>query len=495
MAKPTGFMEYNRESNVSVAPLERIKNFNEFHIRISEEDRRKQAARCMNCGVPFCQSGMVLNGMRTGCPLNNLIPEWNDQIYKGNWDHALSRLLKTNNFPEFTGRVCPALCECACSCNVDTDAVSVHDNELEIIERGYQNGLITPQIPQVRSDKRVAVVGSGPSGLAVADQLNKRGHKVTVYERDDRIGGLLMYGIPNMKLEKHIIDRKINFMKDEGIEFVTNSNINSSKKAKELLAEFDAVVLCCGSRKPRDINAKGRDAKGVYFAVDYLTAVTKSLLDSKLQNKNFPETKDKNVVIIGGGDTGNDCVGTAIRLGCKSVTQLEIMPKLPDTRDESSNPWPEYPRVCKTDYGQEEAIAKFGADPRKYQTTVKELVKDKEGNLKEIVTVELEFVKNEQTGRMDMKEIQGSEKTLPCELLLIAAGFIGCEDNLSKAFNLDLTDRNNINTTEYKTNIEKVFSAGDVRTGQSLVVSSIADGRACAKEVDKFLMGYTNMIN
>lgn len=494
MAKPTGFMEYNRESNVSVAPLERIKNFNEFHIRISEEDRRKQAARCMNCGVPFCQSGMVLNGMRTGCPLNNLIPEWNDQIYKGNWDHALSRLLKTNNFPEFTGRVCPALCECACSCNIDTDSVSVHDNELEIIERGYQNGLITPQIPQVRSDKRVAVVGSGPSGLAVADQLNKRGHKVTVYERDDRIGGLLMYGIPNMKLEKHIIDRKINLMKEEGVEFVTNANINSSKKANELLKEFDAVVLCCGSRKARDINAKGRDAKGVYFAVDYLTSVTKSLLDSELKDKKHPETKDKNVVIIGGGDTGNDCVGTAIRLGCKSVVQLEMMPKLPDTRDESTNPWPEYPRVCKTDYGQEEAIAKFGSDPRIYQTTVKELVKDRDGNLKEIVTVQLEFVKNEKTGRMDMKEVPGSEKVFPCELLLIAAGFVGCEDYLSKAFNLELTDRNNINTTEYKTNIEKVFSAGDVRTGQSLVVSSIADGRACAKEVDKFLMGYTNMI-
>lgn len=495
MAKPTGFMEYNRESNVSVAPLERIKNFNEFHIRISEEDRKNQAARCMNCGVPFCQSGMVLNGMRTGCPLNNLIPEWNDHIYKGNWDHALSRLLKTNNFPEFTGRVCPALCECACSCNIDTDAVSVHDNELEIIERGYHSGLITPQIPTVRTDKRVAIVGSGPAGLAVADQLNKRGHNVTVFERDDRIGGLLMYGIPNMKLEKHIVDRKVKLMKEEGIEFVTKANINTKKKADDLLNEFDAVVLCCGSRKPRDINAKGREAKGVCFAVDYLTAVTKSLLDSELKDKNFPKTADKNVIIIGGGDTGNDCVGTSIRLGCKSVTQLEIMPKLPDIRDEVTNPWPEYPRVCKTDYGQEEAIAKFGSDPRLYQTTVKEIIKDNDDNLKEIITIKLEFVKDEETGRMEMKEVAGSEEKLPCELLLIAAGFVGCEESLAKAFNLELTERNNIKTKEYQTNNEKVFSAGDARTGQSLVVSSIADARACAKEVDKFLMGYTNMIN
>ncbi|MGN0173552.1 MAG: glutamate synthase subunit beta, partial [Acutalibacteraceae bacterium] len=453
-----------------------------------------QASRCMNCGVPFCQSGMVLNGMKTGCPLHNLIPEWNDQVYKGNWDQALSRLLKTNNFPEFTGRVCPALCECACTCNIDTDAVSVHDNELEIIERGYENGLITPNIPKVRTDKKVAVIGSGPSGLAVADQLNKRGHNVTVFERDDRIGGLLMYGIPNMKLDKRVIDRKINLMTEEGVEFKTNSPIDSSKKANDLLKKYDAVVLCCGSRKPRDINAVGRDAKGVYFAVDFLTAVTKSLLNSDLQDKKYPDAKNKNVVIVGGGDTGNDCVGTSIRLGCKSVTQLEIMPKLPDTRAEN-NPWPEYPRVCKTDYGQQEAIAKFGSDPRLYQTTVKELIKDKDGNLTSIVTVDLEFVKNEETGRMDMKEVKGSEKTLACELLLIAAGFIGCEDSLSKAFSVDLTNRNTISTNNYSTSVEKVFSAGDVRTGQSLVVSSIADGRACAKEVDKFLMGYTNMIN
>ena len=494
MGKPTGFMEYKRESNISIAPLERINNFNEFHKRISDEERIKQASRCMNCGVPFCQSGMTLNGMRTGCPLHNLIPEWNDQIYKGNWDHALSRLLKTNNFPEFTGRVCPALCECACTCNIDTDAVSVHDNELEIIERGYENGLIKPQIPAVRTDKNIAVIGSGPSGLAVADQLNKRGHNVTVFERDDRIGGLLMYGIPNMKLDKKVIERKIRIMEEEGIKFKTDSPVENSKKANELLKKFDAVVLCCGSRKARDITATGRDAKGIYFAVDFLTHVTKSLLNSNFADKKYPDVKDKNVVIVGGGDTGHDCVGTSIRLGCKSVTQLEMMPKLPDTRAEN-NPWPEYPRVCKTDYGQEEAIAKFGNDPRIYQTTVKEFVKDKDGNLKEIVTVELEFTKNEKTGRMDMKEVAGSEKTLPCEVLLIAAGFVGCEDSLAKAFSLELTNRNVIKTEDYKTSVDKVFSAGDVRTGQSLVVSSIADGRACATEVDKFLMGYTNMIS
>ena len=494
MGKPTGFLEYERKEAKAVSPKERIKNFNEFHTPLSEAEQRCQSARCMDCGVPFCQSGMNIKGMTSGCPLNNLIPEWNDLVYTGNWEQAYNRLHKTSNFPEFTSRVCPALCEKACTCGLNGDAVCTKENEMAIIEHAYANGWAGPKPPKVRTGKRIAVVGSGPAGLAVADQLNTRGHNVTVFERADRIGGLLRYGIPNMKLEKHIIDRKLDIMKEEGIEFVTNANVGENIKAKKLMADYDAVVLACGAANPRDINAPGRDANGIYFAVDFLTATTKSLLDSGLKDGRYISAKDKNVIVIGGGDTGNDCVGTCIRHGCKSVTQLEMMPKAPDERAEN-NPWPQWPLVCKTDYGQEEAIAVFGHDPRIYTTTVKEFKKDKKGNLTSVVTVKLESKTDEKTGRRMMVPVEGTEAELPCELVLIAAGFLGSQKYVTDAFGVELTERTNVKTAAdgFETSVPGVFTAGDMHTGQSLVVKAIRQGRDCARAVDYYLMGYTNL--
>lgn len=493
MGKPTGFMEYSRKNNPAVAPVERIKNFNEFHPTLAKLDRQIQGARCMNCGIPFCQSGMTINGMVSGCPLHNLIPEWNDEIYNGNWAHALDRLLKTNNFPEFTGRVCPALCEVACTCGLNDSPVTIKENELSIIENGYAQGLIKPRTPAVRTGKKVAVVGSGPSGLACADQLNHRGHSVTVFEREDRPGGLLMYGIPNMKLEKQFVFRKTSLMAEEGVIFRTGCDVGKDISADELLTEFDAVVLCCGAKNPRDLKVPGRDtAKGVHFAVDFLTSTTKSLLNSRLEDNDYISAHDKHVVIVGGGDTGNDCVGTSIRHGCKSVTQLEMMPKAPDTRL-PNNPWPQWPRVCKTDYGQEEAIAVFGHDPRIYQITVKEMITDEASNLKAIQTVRLESKKDEATGRMMMVEVPGSEEVMDCELLLIAAGFLGCESYVTDAFGVERNARTNVQTApgSHRTNVDKVFVAGDMHRGQSLVVWGITEGRAAAAQVDEYLMGYT----
>ncbi len=492
MGKPTGFLEFNRKNNEGSEPLERIKNFNEFHTPMPPEERRKQAARCMDCGVPFCQNGKPIMGMVSGCPLNNLIPEWNDLIFTGEFDSAAHRLLITNNFPEFTSRVCPALCEAACTCGLNGKPVSVKENENFIVEYAFASGMIKPDPPKVRTGKKVAVIGSGPSGLACAAQLNHRGHSVTVYEKDDRIGGLLMYGIPNMKLEKQVIDRRINLMKEEGVKFVTNADVGGNVDAQQIINDYDAVVLCCGAGNPRDISAGGRDANGIYFAVDFLKSTTKSLLDSNLEDGNYISAKDKNVVIIGGGDTGNDCVGTSIRHGCKSVIQLEMMPKLPDSRAEN-NPWPEWPKVCKTDYGQEEAIALFGSDPRRYQTTVKEFVKDENGNLKGIVTVNLEFVYNEEAGRNVMREVEGSEQYIDAEIALIAAGFLGPKEYISQAFGVETNQRSNVATEQgkYKTNVEKVFTAGDMHRGQSLVVWAIREGRDAAAEVDEYLMGYT----
>lgn len=492
MGKPTGFLEYEREVSRDISPKERIQDFHEFHVYLSKEKQQIQGARCMECGVPFCQSGMTLMGMASGCPLHNLVPEWNDLVYRGNWKQAYERLARTNNFPEFTSRVCPALCEKACTCGLYDQPVSVRENEHGIIENAYAEGYAKADPPRVRTGKRVAVVGSGPAGLAAADQLNQRGHLVTVYERDDRVGGLLMYGIPNMKLEKQVIDRKIRIMEEEGITFLTGVNVGKEKKAAELLKEYDAVVLACGAKNPRDINAPGRDAKGIYFAVDYLARNTKSLLDSGLKDKKFISAKGKHVVIIGGGDTGNDCVGTAIRQGAKSVTQLEMMPKAPDTRAEN-NPWPEWPKVCKTDYGQEEAIAVFGHDPRIYTTTVKEFLKDKNGNLSGIITVKLESRKDEKTGRFLMVPVEGSEQKLPAELVLIAAGFLGTEKYIADDFGVELNARTNVATDEgsYKTNVKKVFTAGDMHRGQSLVVWAIREGREAARQVDEALMGYS----
>lgn len=494
MGKPTGFLDYERVEATAVSPKERIKNFNEFHTPLSEDEQRKQSSRCMDCGVPFCQSGMTIKGMTSGCPLNNLIPEWNDLLYTGNWEQAYHRLHKTSNFPEFTSRVCPALCEKACTCGLNGKAVCTKENEMAIIEHAYAKGYAKANPPKARTKKRIAVVGSGPAGLAVADQLNQRGHSVTVYERTDRIGGLLRYGIPNMKLEKHIIDRKLDIMKEEGIEFVTNANVGENIKAKKLMADYDAVVLACGAANPRDINAPGRDANGIYFAVDFLTATTKSLLDSGLKDGRYISAKDKNVIVIGGGDTGNDCVGTCIRHGCKSITQLEMMPKAPDERAES-NPWPQWPLVCKTDYGQEEAIAVFGHDPRIYTTTVKEFKKDKKGNLTSVVTVKLESKTDEKTGRRMMVPVEGTEAELPCELVLIAAGFLGSQKYVTDAFGVELTERTNVKTAAdgFETSVPGVFTAGDMHTGQSLVVKAIRQGRDCARAVDYFLMGYTNL--
>lgn len=494
MGKPTGFMDFERQNSTAIAPEERIKNFDEFHIPLSRECQQIQGGRCMDCGVPFCQYGQMIGGMASGCPLNNLIPEWNDLIYSGNWERALKRLKKTNNFPEFTSRVCPALCEAACTCNINGLPVSVKENEHGIIEYGYENGLIQPEPPKVRTGKRIAVIGSGPSGLAAADQLNHRGHQVTVFERSDRIGGLLRYGIPNMKLEKQVIDRRVDIMKAEGVEFVTGANVGIDVKPARLMREYDAVILACGASNPRDIKAPGRESKGIYFAVDYLTMVTKSLLNSNLQDGKIPAVKDKKVMVIGGGDTGNDCVGTSIRLGAASVIQLEMMPKAPDTRADD-NPWPEWPKICKTDYGQEESIALFGHDPRVYQTTVKEFIGDEKGNVCKAVLVRLEFKKDEESGRMNMCEVPGSEYIEDVDLVLIAAGFLGSQEYVTKAFGVDVDGRSNVATApgDYKTSKEKVFVAGDMHRGQSLVVWAIREGRDVSKTVDKYLMGYTNL--
>lgn len=492
MGKPTGFLEYERKNNKAVEPLERIKNFNEFHTPMSDKDRKEQASRCMNCGVPFCQSDMMINGMASGCPLNNLVPEWNDLLYHGCMKEALQMLRQTNNFPEFTSRVCPALCEAACTCGLNDSPVTCKANENAIVEYGYANGLMEARKPKVRTGKKVAIIGSGPSGLAAADQLNRRGHDVTVFERNDHIGGLLMYGIPNMKLEKWVIDRKQKVMEEEGVKFVVNADVGKTVKAADIVKDYDSIILACGASNPRDIKATGREADGIYFAVDFLTRSTKHVLTGKKDG--WVDTKGKNVVVIGGGDTGNDCVGTAVRQGAKSVVQIEMMPKLPDERA-ANNPWPEWPRVCKTDYGQEEAIAVFGKDPRIYQATVKEFIADKNGKLKKVKLVKLEPKKDAKTGRLNMVEIPGSEFEIPADYVLIAAGFLGTQDYVAKAFGVKLNARTNVETAEgsYKTSVDKVFTAGDMHRGQSLVVWGINEGRHVAREVDEFLMGYTNL--
>ncbi len=495
MGKPTGFIEYQRKVGKEQDPKKRIRHFNEFHEHLSKEQQSLQGARCMECGVPFCQSGMMIGGMASGCPLHNLVPEWNDLVYTGNWKQAYSRLKKTNNFPEFTSRVCPALCEAACTCGLNGEPVSTKENEYAIIENAYEQGYAAAKPPAVRTGKKIAVIGSGPSGLAAADQLNRRGHSVTVFERSDRIGGLLMYGIPNMKLEKQVIARKQKVMEEEGVTFVTGVDVGKDMKADRLLREFDRVVLACGASNPRDIQAPGRDAEGIYFAVDFLKANTKSLLDSRFADGQFVDTKGKDVVIIGGGDTGNDCVGTAVRHGAKSVTQIEMMPKAPDKRAQD-NPWPEWPKICKTDYGQQEAIAVYGHDPRIYEATVKEFLKDKNGALKGVKIVKLSWEKDAATGRMNSREVPGSEQVLAADIVLIAAGFLGAQPYVAEAFGVSLNQRTNVQTApgSYQTDRENVFVTGDMHRGQSLVVWAIREGREAARAVDESLMGYSNLV-
>ncbi|WP_315113840.1 glutamate synthase subunit beta [Clostridium intestinale] len=487
MGKPTGFLEFEREEGKNIDPIERLEGFEEFHKLLPKEKQEKQGARCMDCGIPFCQSGILINGMVSGCPINNLIPEWNDLIYRGKWKLALKRLLKTNNFPEFTGRVCPAPCEAACTAGINGPAITIKENERSIIDRAFEEGLIKPEPPKVRSGKKVAVIGSGPAGLATADSLNKRGHNVVVFERHDRIGGLLMYGIPNMKLDKSVIDRRVNLMKEEGVEFVTNANVGDDYRAEDILNNFDAVVLATGASNPRDLKAPGRELNGVHFAVDFLRANTKSLLDSNLSDGNFISAKDKNVIVIGGGDTGTDCVGTSLRHGCKSLVQFEIMNKPPLERSDN-NPWPQWPRILKVDYGQQEFEAKYGEDPRKYAINVKSFEGDSEGNLTKVNTVDVKWEKNDK-GAFVPVEVPGSEKEWKAELVLLAMGFLGTQDYVSNAFGVELDARTNVKAGygNFRTNVDKVFAAGDSRRGQSLVVWAINEGRAVAKEVDSYL--------
>lgn len=491
MGKVTGFLDYERKNNPAQAPVDRIEHWKEFRPMLTEADRRQQGARCMECGVPFCQSGIRLNGGYTGCPLHNLVPEWNDLLYTGNLPQALERLHKTNSFPEFTGRVCPALCEAACVCGLHGAPVTVRDNELGIVEEGFARGLIQPRVPVHRSGKHVAIVGSGPAGLAAADQLNQRGHEVTVFERDDRVGGLLMYGIPSMKLEKKYVDRRTGLLEAEGIHFVTGVDVGRDKSAQELLEEFDAVLLCTGARQARDITVPGREAKGVYLAMDFLTATGKSYLNSKLKDGQYINAAGKNVIVVGGGDTGSDCIGVAVRHGCKSVHQLVKYPRDPDHRTDS-NRWPEWPKVNKNDYSHEEAIAHFGEDPRLFATTVKEILMDGEGNVRAVTVISLEGKKREpKTGKLIMSEVPGSERELPCDLLLVAVGFQGPESYVAQAFGVETDSRTNLKTTDYVTSVLGVFAAGDARRGQSLVVWAIQEGRSAAREVDRYLMGYT----
>ncbi len=492
MGKPTGFMEYTREVPADRSPLERINDWNEFHLHMPDEDLRTQGARCMDCGVPFCHSGVLISGMASGCPVNNLIPEWNDLIYRNLWPQALDRLHKTNNFPEFTGRVCPAPCEGSCTLGMIDPSVTIKNIEVSIVERGFEKGWIVPAPPAVRTGKTVAVVGSGPAGLSAAAQLNKAGHSVTVFERADLPGGLLMYGIPNMKLDKReVVLRRIRLMEEEGITFVCNTEVGGSDfPVEKLRSEFDAVVLTTGATLPRDLPIDGRSLKGIHFAMDFLTANTKALLNG---SDDFISAKGKDVVIIGGGDTGTDCVGTSLRHGCTGVTQLEIMPRSPDERA-ADNPWPEWPKTHKIDYGQEEAAAKFGDDPRVYLTTATRFEGDQDGAVKAVHTVEVSWEKNDK-GQFIPQPVPGTEKVRPAQLVLLAMGFLGPEQPLVDSLGLEKDQRSNIKAEfeKYSTNIPGVFAAGDCRRGQSLVVWAFNEGRGAARECDRYLMGSSEL--
>ncbi len=493
MGKPTGFIEFLRELPSELNPLDRIGNWDEFHLHMDEDKLRTQAARCMDCGTPFCHTGTLISGMASGCPVNNLIPEWNDLVYRGLWHEALDRLHKTNNFPEFTGRVCPAPCEGSCVLGITNPPVTIKNIENTIADKGWDEGWITPEPPAKRTGKKVAVIGSGPAGLAAAAQLNRVGHGVTVYERADRPGGLLMYGIPNMKLDKEqVVLRRIKLLEDEGVKFVCNTEVGKDITAQQLMEEYDAVILCTGATKPRDLPIEGRDLQGIYFAMDFLTGNTKAVLD-RYKNGSFISAEGKDVVIIGGGDTGTDCVGTSVRHGCNSVVQLEILPKPPETRA-ANNPWPEWPKVYKLDYGQEEAAAKFGADPRVYTTTATKFEGDDKGRVKAVHTVVVEWLKDEQ-GRYTPKPVPGTEKVVPTQLVLLAMGFLGPEQPLLDSLGLERDARSNVKAEheKYTTSLPGVFAAGDCRRGQSLVVWAINEGRGVARECDRYLMGNTDL--
>jgi NAD(P)H-dependent glutamate synthase small subunit len=491
MGKPTGFKEYPRKTVPYRDPIARVGDFLEIFTPPAEDHLKNQGARCMDCGVPFCQSA-------TGCPIDNLIPEWNDLVYRGRWRDALDRLHKTNNFPEFTGRTCPAPCEGACVLGITDPAVTIKNIENAIVDRGFAEGWIVPEPPPKRTGKTVAIIGSGPSGLAAAAQLNKVGHSVTVYERSDRIGGLLMYGIPNMKLDKGVVQRRVNLLKEEGVKFVTSADVGNKQSPgyvdpQKLHAENDAVLLCTGATKPNDLPIPGRGLNGIYFAMQFLTANTKSLLDSKHADGKYISAKDKDVIVIGGGDTGTDCIGTSMRHGCKSLVNFELLPQPPETRA-PDNPWPQWPRIFRTDYGHQEVAAKFGADPRTYCVMSKEFVSDDNGGVAGIRTVQVDWTKDD-AGKWKLNEIPGSDKFWPAQIVLLAMGFKGPEQYLAEMLDITVDPRTNYQAThgKFATNIPKVFAAGDCRRGQSLVVWAINEGRGAARAVDEFLMGSSDL--
>jgi glutamate synthase (NADPH) small chain len=482
MGKTTGFIEFARSLPVLQKPERRILNWDEFHASLPEPELQKQGARCMNCGIPFCHTGATFEGANIGCPLGNLIPEWNDLVYRGKWFEAYKSLASTNNFPEFTGRVCPAPCESSCVLGINEQPVMIKEIEVSIIDRAFKEGWLAPNPPKNRTGRKIAVIGSGPAGLACADELNRGGHRVTVFERDDRIGGLLMYGIPNMKLDKSLVERRVNLMRAEGIEFRTGVKVGEDLTAEELKHDFDAIVLACGATQPRDLPVEGRDLQGIHFAMEFLLKNTKSLLDSSHANRQFIDVKDQNVIVIGGGDTGTDCIATSIRHGCRSITQFEIMPP-PAEKIYTHESWLARARTFQVDYGQEEAAAVFGADPREYCIMTKKFVGDGQGNLTGLETVEVEW----KDGKL--AEIEGTEKFWKAEKVFLAMGFTGVEKaRLFEDLGVSLTARGTIQVDDNKqTSAPKIFAAGDCERGQSLIVWAIADGRQAAQSVDKYL--------